>query len=186
MSDKTKPEQQSATLEEAVDVLSPDNPVIKRDEYIFGDYQDNAMFKDPLDITRHFKIGFDPKPYDFKWFRYNNLESARSRYFVQVDKTIHARWFKPEAFHPIRSGICSGEEYMNGEMPENYLFVRPIEAAQAETQQMIALGERNRNPKENDKYQSNMQGMSDALASEGGSIKDNSRKVISTWPKHNT
>lgn len=133
-------------------------PVVKAEKYVFGDYQDGQEFKGKLHIGDLFRPGFDPTPYQFTWIRFNRLEQAQSRYYTKVTKMTHGQWFNDKAFHPVHGAITRGEEFTDGKTPEVYLHVRPAEAARAETEQMLKMSAKNRNP-----HTSEVQGVVDGI-----------------------
>lgn len=122
---------------EEVKAQTSNSPVMQAEEYVFGDYRPGSERKLSMDIGHLFAKGFDPTPYAFGWVRYNELGNAVDRYYTQVSPMLHGKWFKPEAFHKIYKAIVRGESYMNGEKPEFYLHVRPVEAEREESRQMM-------------------------------------------------
>lgn len=160
--------------------------VIEQDSYTFGSYQDDATFKDPLDVKPLYGKGFNPEAYDVRWFRHNEQEDAADRFFTKVKVDVHGKagWFKPEAFDKLRGTIGRGHEFMADGKPEVELFIRTKAAAQAESDQMLALSKERRAVHE-DKAKQNVSGMQEVLAPSGSYVTDNSKRVTSsnTWPK---
>ena len=111
--------------------------ILQADSYDFGQYKDGSVATTATSLDGKFAPGFDPTPYDFTWIRYNRLDEAGGRYFVKVEKHLHGKWFKPNAFHAVHPGIVCGEKFMNGERPEFYLMVRSAEARRQEQAQML-------------------------------------------------
>lgn len=157
-------------------------PVMEHDNYVFPQYQDDTQVPDPTGIAHYFAEGFDSTPYQFQWVRYNQLDGAHKRYFTKVVREIHGAlgWFIPAAFDPLTGEIVMGQEHMKDGRGEIILHVRPAAAAAAEKEQMIAFSNRKRNP--HDEYDATVEEMNRSLAASGGYARDNSRKMVSTWP----
>lgn len=174
----TTPAQQATQPDQAL--------VIEQDSYVFGSYQDDATFKDHLDVRPLYGKNINPEAYDVRWFRHNEQTDAKDRFFTKVMKDVHGKagWFKMEAFDNLRGTIGRGHEFMADGKPEVELFIRTKAAAEAERQQMITLSEHRRDPFNDEKFQQNVEGMQQALAPSGSHVTNNSKRITSSpWPK---
>lgn len=144
----------SATKEtKEVKPLEPAAGVPEKQKFVFSDYSDNTESFDPSDISAYVKEGVDMSPYHTTWIRFTHHEKAMRRYFRRVKADEHGDLFKADAFDPIHGLIGRGHEYMahtmNG-IPEVALYIRPVEANEAEARQLNEASQKRLDPANNE------------------------------------
>jgi len=153
--------------------------VLQLTDYNFVDYTDGGSAGNEMSIGDKFAPGFDPTPYDFSWFRFNNLGQASKRFFIKVDKTLHGKWFKPGAFSKTHAGVTCGERFMDGTKPEFYLMVRSAEAKRQEDTQMLARVRAQTDIENNGEFKAVISGLGQGVGS--GNISGGVTRTQSGW-----
>ncbi len=134
--------------------------------FVFSQYSDIAEVPDDSDIEPLLAEGYDPSPHHFAWMKHNQHSEAERRYFTRVTQATHGHMFKEEAFDAVHGVIGRGAQNMKntmGGIPELYLYERPIEAEQAEMEQMTAKSRKRSDPTQNAELQEIRQRMGNAI-----------------------
>lgn len=137
-------------------------PITKDGTYLASDYAQGAEFKDSLDISKFLlRPSSNLNHLHFAWQRWDQLERAKTRYFIKVQPHLHGKLFKPEAFNKVHKAITAG--FCNNNMPELYLHVRSQQANQEEIKQMLELSQQSFNPDTNEQAQGLIAGIAGAI-----------------------
>lgn len=114
-------------------------------QFIFQQYQDNTGPLDPSRIDDMVTEDFSYEEWQPAWISYDRLDNAAKRYYQRVTPAEHGHLFKADAFNTTHNCIGRGYDKLHpsmGGIPEDYLHIRPREAAVEEERQMSAASAR--------------------------------------------